>query len=92
MGLGIISNSLSNWAKAHNTKENATEARRVYIYSPSDTLIDDKAVEAHAAEARMKGFSVKLEKYKDSAHVAHARTDENRYWEIIQKAWDRECN
>ncbi|KAH8892144.1 hypothetical protein GQ53DRAFT_746153 [Thozetella sp. PMI_491] len=88
MGLGIIPNSLSDWGKAHNNKDSTTEAQRVYIYSPSDVIINDKGIEAHAADAKAKGFSVELEKYEGSAHVAHTRKDENRYWAIVRRTWD----
>ncbi len=53
---------------------------------PTDALIDYRDVETHAAEARTKGFSVALEKYDHSAHVAHLRQDESRYWDIVKRA------
>ncbi|KID93450.1 hypothetical protein MAJ_10588, partial [Metarhizium majus ARSEF 297] len=86
MALGIMPDFMGDWGRAHNNNPgNAAEIRRVYIYSPSDTLIDYEEVEAHAAEAKAKGFSVELEKFDGSAHVAHLRKDENRYWEIIRR-------
>ena len=57
----------------------------MYIYNPADALIDYRDVEAHAAKADSRGFSVALERYEGSAHVAHLRKDERRYWEIIKK-------
>ncbi|CAH0020755.1 unnamed protein product [Clonostachys rhizophaga] len=86
VALGLVTTS-GDWAKAHNNKAVETEARRVYIYSGTDVLIDDKGVESHAADAEAKGFSVKLEKFQDSAHVTHARKDEHRYWEIVKRTW-----
>ncbi|CAG9984849.1 unnamed protein product [Clonostachys byssicola] len=86
VALGLVTTS-GDWAKAHNNKPVETEAHRVYIYSGTDVLIDDKGVESHAADAEAKGFSVKLERFENSAHVAHARTDEHRYWEIVKKTW-----
>ena len=59
--------------------------RRVYIYSSTDALTDYRDVETHAAEAETKGFSVALEKFKGSAHVAHQRKDESRYWDIVKR-------
>ncbi|KAI0485252.1 hypothetical protein GGR56DRAFT_617410 [Xylariaceae sp. FL0804] len=85
IALGIIPDSLADWGKAHNDNGNAAEVRRTYIYSPDDTLIDYKAVEAHAADAKSKGFSVTLEKYEGSAHVAHLRKDETRYWGTVRR-------
>ncbi|KAG8157948.1 hypothetical protein KVR01_012220 [Diaporthe batatas] len=84
--LSIFPNSLGDWYKSHNNDAaNAAEVRRVYIYSRTDALIDLQDVEAHAAEAETKGFSVALEKYEGSAHVAHLRKDESRYWEIVRR-------
>ena len=88
MALGVLPNSLRDWGMAHNNKDNTTETRRVYIYSPSDVIIDDKGIEAHAAHAKARGFCVRLEKYEGSAHVAHTRKDEKRYWEIVRRTWD----
>jgi len=86
MALGLLPNLLADGFKSHNKDErNTTEMRRVYIYSPTDTLTDYEDVETHAAEAATKGFSVALEKFKGSAHVSHLRIDENRYWEIVKR-------
>ncbi|KAF2257927.1 hypothetical protein CC78DRAFT_622230 [Lojkania enalia] len=86
MALGLLPNSLGNWYKSHNDDvANTAEVRRVYIYSPADALTDYKDVETHATEAKTKGFSVALEKYEGSAHVAHLRKDENRYWDIVKR-------
>lgn len=85
IALGLLPDSLGDWGKTHNGTGNTAEVQRVYIYSPSDALIDYKAVEAHAAEAKSKGFSVSLERYEGSAHVAHLRKDESRYWEIVRR-------
>jgi hypothetical protein len=86
IALGLFPNSLGNWYNSHNDHEgNAAEVRRVYIYSPTDPIIDFKDVETHAAEAKTKGYSVALEKYEGSAHVAHLRKDETRYWDIVKR-------
>lgn len=86
MTLGLLPDLLGDWYHSHNnTAYNETEKRRVYIYSPTDALTDYKDVETHAAEAKRLGFHVALEKYENSAHVAHIRKDEGRYWEIVRK-------
>ncbi|OAG05359.1 uncharacterized protein CC84DRAFT_1163917 [Paraphaeosphaeria sporulosa] len=86
MTLGLLPNSLASWYKSHNEHlGNTAEVRRVYIYSAADALTDHKDVETHAAEAKTKGFSVTLEKYEGSAHVAHLRKDEPRYWDIVKR-------
>lgn len=91
MALGLLPNSLSDWSKSHNQNApggNSAEVRRAYIYSSNDTLTDYRDVETHAAEAKNKGFSVVLERYEGSAHVAHMRKDEGRYWEIVRRTID----
>ncbi|KAJ4294348.1 hypothetical protein N0V90_008038 [Kalmusia sp. IMI 367209] len=89
MSLGLLPDSLGNWSKSHNEDVgNTAEVRRVYIYSPTDALTDYKDVETHAAEAKAKGFSVALEKYEGSAHVAHLRKDETRYWDIVKRTME----
>lgn len=89
MALGLLPNSLSDWYRSHNyDAANKNEARRVYIYSPTDALTEYKDVEAHAAEANAQGFSVTLEKYEGSTHVAHLRKDESRYWAIVRSSME----
>jgi len=89
MALGLLPNSLRDWYKSHNNSPgNTAEVRRVYIYSSTDTLTDYKDVEAHATEAKAKGFSAALEEYEHSAHVSHLRKDESRYWEIVRKTME----
>ncbi|KAI3394368.1 hypothetical protein diail_2834 [Diaporthe ilicicola] len=89
MALSVLPDSLGEWYKSHNNDEgNTAELRRVYIYSPTDKLSDYRDVETHAAEAKAKGFSVALEKFEGSAHVAHLRKDEGRYWEIVKRAME----
>ncbi|KAF1970349.1 hypothetical protein BU23DRAFT_474217, partial [Bimuria novae-zelandiae CBS 107.79] len=89
MALGLLPNSLGSWYKSHNEDVgNTAEVRRVYIYSATDALTDHKDVEAHAAEAKTNGFSVALEKYEGSTHVAHLRKDETRYWDIVKRTME----
>ena len=78
MAVGILPNSLGDWYKSHNYDiGNAAEVQRVYIYSSTDVITEYKDIEAHVAESKAKGFSVTLEKFKDSAHVLHSRKDKS---------------
>lgn len=73
---------------AHNARaENQAELRRTYIYSREDALVDYRDVEEHAARAREQGYEVALERFEGTAHVAHARGDEARYWSIVRDTW-----
>ncbi|CAG8952780.1 hypothetical protein HYFRA_00009025 [Hymenoscyphus fraxineus] len=87
--VGLLTDFLSDGYKLHNNdKANTAEIRRAYIYSAADKLTDYKDVEAHAARAEGKGFSVALEKYQGSTHIAHSRKDESRYWDIIKRTME----
>ncbi|KAK5997930.1 hypothetical protein PT974_00297 [Cladobotryum mycophilum] len=87
VAIGALTDWLSVWGNTHNDNERNNEARRIYIYSESDVLVDYRTVESHASAAEKKGFNVQKEKFVGSAHVAHARKDEDRYWNIVQKTW-----
>ncbi|KAI1211574.1 uncharacterized protein F4807DRAFT_473019 [Annulohypoxylon truncatum] len=76
------------WSVAHNDRRKNREKCRTYIYSDADRICPSSAVEAHAAEAMMKGFDVRLERFQGSGHVADMRTDTDRYWMVIRKTWD----
>lgn len=78
----------SFWSKAHNDKGSNKEVRRVYIYSKEDTLVQSSSVEAHAADAKEKGFDVQLEHFGGSGHIAHTRVDGDRYWRIVRDTWE----
>lgn len=63
--------------------------RRTYIYSKGDALINFRDVESHADTARrIGGLDVKLEEFHNSPHVMHLKSDEERYWRVIQDVWN----
>ncbi|KAK4131618.1 hypothetical protein BT67DRAFT_387281 [Trichocladium antarcticum] len=64
------------------------EVRRAYVYSDVDKLVCWRDVEAHARDAQAKGFGVRSEMFEGSPHVAHARTDAERYWGIVKETWE----
>ncbi|KAI3393443.1 hypothetical protein diail_4279 [Diaporthe ilicicola] len=77
------------WLSHNDSVRNATEVRRAYIYSEEDALVDYRHVEEHAASAVRNGFVVaRLDKFVGSAHVAHVRVDESRYWGIVKDTWE----
>jgi hypothetical protein len=91
LALGLVYDWLAQWGREHNDDaRKAVEQRRVYIYSDIDRLIDQRDVVANANDAEAKGFGVKMEKFVGSAHVSHMRTDGDRYWKIVQDAWECE--
>lgn len=77
------------WLAQNDRAGNAAEVRRAYIYSDEDALVDSRDIEEHAASAKQNGFVVAaLEKFVGSAHVAHVRVDEARYWGVVKDAWE----
>ncbi|KAL4890527.1 hypothetical protein BDV59DRAFT_184132 [Aspergillus ambiguus] len=59
--------------------------RRCYVYSDSDELVHWKDVERHADDAESKGWLVHREKFLGSPHVAHMKTDPDRYWSLVAR-------
>ncbi|POS78978.1 hypothetical protein DHEL01_v202636 [Diaporthe helianthi] len=77
------------WLAQNDRQANAAEVRRAYIYSEEDALVDYRDVEEHSASAVRNGFTVSaLEKFRGSAHVAHVRVDEARYWGVVKDTWE----
>lgn len=81
---------LRQFALGHNDRaRNGGEARRAYVYSDADALVGADAVEAHIAEAKAAGFVVaRAENFKVTPHVAHMRSDEERYWGVVRELWE----
>ncbi|CAH0056998.1 unnamed protein product [Clonostachys solani] len=78
--------SFAYYFRVHN--EVTSEARRAYIYSDTDQIVNFHAVVKHATAAEEKGFHVRLEKFHGTKHVMHVRDDEERYWKIIRETWE----
>jgi hypothetical protein len=81
---------LTSWAQAANGPSREREVCRSYAYSRADPLIESRIVEAHAEDARRRGFTVvHAADFGDkSSHVAHARTDPTRYWTLVADTWE----
>lgn len=75
--------------KFHNNRTSLRQASRAYIYGKKDTMVAWRHVEQHAQEAADRGYAVRCEAFKDSPHVAHMRSDENRYWKIVTETWEQ---
>ncbi|KAM7189470.1 Eukaryotic protein of unknown function (DUF829) domain containing protein [Rhypophila sp. PSN 637] len=82
--LGIVPDGQRTWATAHNDPKKNQEACRAYIYSDVDKMVSPGTIQAHADDAAGKGFVVvRRELFEGSGHVAHARTDPDRYWRVV---------
>lgn len=73
---------------SHNDLTQVRERRRVYVYSERDELVTADMVERHAADAVRKGFEVRLERFRGSAHCAHMLKDPDRYWAVVRDTWE----
>ncbi|KZT60145.1 hypothetical protein CALCODRAFT_492706 [Calocera cornea HHB12733] len=66
-------------------------APRVYIYGKDDAIIPYKSVEEMIArereEGKRVGRKVQGERYEGTAHVAHVRGGEGRYWAAVGRVW-----
>lgn len=80
-----LSDNQATWSTAHNDESKVKELRRVYIYGDMDNICPAAAIEAHAIDAKSKGFSVQLEFFKGSSHVVHMMNDTERYWGIVRQ-------
>lgn len=60
---------------------------KLYLYSKEDEIILWNDIEAHAAEAREKGFDVQLEMFEGTPHVGHMKMHTEQYWGAIEKRW-----
>ncbi|KUJ15088.1 uncharacterized protein LY89DRAFT_588758 [Mollisia scopiformis] len=77
------------WGGAHNDPARVRETCRAYVYSETDQFVQYRAVEKHADDAETKGFVVvRRDKFPNSAHVAHARSNPDRYWSLVKETWE----
>ncbi|KAK4451145.1 hypothetical protein QBC34DRAFT_58569 [Podospora aff. communis PSN243] len=88
--LGLMVDWLKVWGETHNDKKkNPHEMRRLYVYSEEDKLVGWGGIEAHAKEAKERGYKVRMEKFVGTGHVAHARGEtEGRYWDLVKGIWE----
>ncbi|KAH8886292.1 hypothetical protein GQ53DRAFT_809825 [Thozetella sp. PMI_491] len=87
--LAIAPDTQKIWATAHNNPAKNLETRRTYMYSDVDKIVSKTAIETHADEAEAKGFIVwRRELFEGSGHVAHAKSDPERYWRVVKETWE----
>ena len=61
---------------------------RHYVYSKEDRMVPWDAVESHVKEAEARGWRTTTELFHGSGHCAHAMVDKERYWGIVEKAFE----
>ncbi len=63
-------------------------ARRLYLFSGADTMVDPTHVRSHAQLAREEaGYDVGLVAFRHAAHCALLTEDAPRYWRAIRGFW-----
>ncbi|KAI0173898.1 hypothetical protein BJ166DRAFT_131610 [Pestalotiopsis sp. NC0098] len=67
----------------------SVKSPRLHLYGTGDDIIPWQAVEEHAATAKLEGYQVELERFENSPHVGHMRTDPKKYWAAIKDSWSR---
>ncbi|GAP90137.1 putative indole-diterpene biosynthesis protein [Rosellinia necatrix] len=78
---------LSKNARVLNDRNLVKQTNRTYIYGKADAMVDWSHIENHAKKAASRGFDVRKEVFEKSPHVAHMRTDSQRYWRIVEETW-----
>ncbi|KAI0485830.1 hypothetical protein F4859DRAFT_472540 [Xylaria cf. heliscus] len=80
---------LTKNARVLNDRDLVKQSNRTYIYGKADTMVDWHHIEKHAKKAISKGLDVRKEAFENSPHVAHMRTDGERYWHIVEETWNK---
>ncbi|KAI0871599.1 hypothetical protein GGS24DRAFT_53905 [Hypoxylon argillaceum] len=80
---------LSKNSRILNDDSLVKQTNRTYIYGQADAMVDWHHIEKHAENAAAKGFRVRKEMFENSPHVAHMRTDSQRYWLIVEETWKK---
>ncbi|KAI1813824.1 hypothetical protein GGS20DRAFT_577307 [Poronia punctata] len=83
---------LTKNARILNDPALVKQTNRTYIYGKADMMVDWRHVEDHARRASCKGFRVRTESFDYSPHVAHMKTDRQRYWSIVDQTWKQAIN
>ncbi|CAG8959230.1 hypothetical protein HYFRA_00012588 [Hymenoscyphus fraxineus] len=64
-------------------------AKRLYVYSVNDDMVEWRDVEEHIKEAKERGYGVEVGRFEGSGHVAHMLFDSERYWGAVERLWGR---
>jgi hypothetical protein len=86
--MGADSPAVFSIGATSNPEYDTKDARRLYMYSKEDQIINWRDIEGHAAQARDKGWKVDLETFEGTPHVGHMRTFPVQYWAAIKKCWE----
>ncbi|OBZ72747.1 Transmembrane protein 53-B [Grifola frondosa] len=60
---------------------------RLYLFSKEDVVVRFEFVQAHADEARSRGYDVRTVVFERSAHASHAKEEPERYWGAVAQIW-----
>ncbi|KAK4226017.1 hypothetical protein QBC38DRAFT_240950 [Podospora fimiseda] len=85
--IGATSAAEYSVGAVNNPTLSDNSSKRLYLYSKEDDIIHWEDIEAHAADARSKGWSVSAEMFEGTPHVGHMKTHSEKYWKAIDDAW-----
>ncbi|ETS77854.1 hypothetical protein PFICI_09916 [Pestalotiopsis fici W106-1] len=84
---GIPSPAVFSCKIINDPEFESVKTPRIHLYGTGDDIIPWEAVEDHAASAKQIGYQVDLERFENSPHVGHMRTDPEKYWSAVKEAW-----
>ena len=75
------------WRALNDTSLITTKARRLYIFSEADQMVNAEDIVIHGRSAQKQGYDVELQEFPGSKHVTHMMMDSARYWSLVSKLW-----
>lgn len=76
-------------AQLNNPSVVSDEARRLYLASEGDTIVDARDVRSHQQEASSQGFAADLVLFSQAGHCSLVLENEDRYWGSIISCWNQ---
>lgn len=67
----------------------AEEARRLYLTSKGDTIVETGEVRTHWEGAKGKGLKTEMVVFERAGHCCLLMEDEEAYWGAVEKCWER---
>lgn len=83
--VGILYGARDLRAVLNNPATFGPRARRLYMYTQEDILVDWRAVQSHAEDAHFRGYSVDEIPFVRGCHCGFIMEDGDQYWTAIQR-------
>jgi hypothetical protein len=85
--LGVMSSVRELRAQLNDVAVFGSHARRLYLYSTADQMVNFQDVELHLKAARSRGYRADGVMFQRSSHCALILEDAARYWTAIENFW-----